>query len=69
VEEIFLRRKYPQEKIQYPVKKFFADNASSVLLDWKAFIAENFNSHPTLFNISESKLIEYLEKHAKYCYR
>lgn len=69
VEEIFLSRKYPQEKIEYPVEKFFTDNSSKVFLDWKAFIEENFNSHPTLFNISEDKLIEYLEKYAKYHYR
>lgn len=69
VEEIFLHRKYPQEKIEYPVEKFFTDNSSSIFLNWKAFIAENFNGHPTLLNISEDKLMEYLGKYAKYHYR
>lgn len=68
VEEIFLKKKYPRYAVKCSSDEVLQKYAKSIPTEWKQFIKNEFNSHPTLLNIEEEKLFDYLKKHAIYYY-
>lgn len=68
IEDIFLKEVYPRYQVKCSTSELFKKYGTEIPEKWRDFVVKNFNSHPTLMSIEDSKLLEYLRKTAVYYY-
>jgi hypothetical protein len=68
IEELFFVKMYPRARYSLSSKMLFETYKEEIPVKWREFVQEHLDNHPTLADISEEKLVEYLKKHAAHHY-